>query len=177
MKSVIKKMKSIINKKLFMIGIAIAIFTIIADQLNKWYLIVVFDIPSKSPIEVTFFFDLVMVWNRGISFGLFQSEYSIYIFSVLSVFIVIILLFWLKDNDKKIISVALGLLIGGALGNVIDRLNYGAVADFYYFHIGDNYFPAFNIADSSVFIGACMLIIDSLFFDKKEGEDRNDENN
>jgi len=166
----------IINKKLFMTAIAIAIFTIFLDQINKWYMIEIFDIRSKSPVEVTPFFDLVMVWNRGISFGLFQSEYSIYIFTVLSTSIVLVLLFWLKNNEKKLVALALGFMIGGALGNVIDRLHYEAVADFFYFHIGDNYFPAFNIADSAVFIGACMLIIDSLFFDKDENKNKKDEN-
>lgn len=167
----------IINKRLFIFALIISVFTIFLDQINKWYMIHVFDIRSKSPVEVTSFFDLVMVWNRGISFGMFQSEYSIYIFSVLSVCIVLVLLYWLSTNEKKLISIALGFMIGGAIANVIDRLHYEAVADLFSFHIGDNYFPAFNIADSAVFIGACMLITDSLFFDKNDNKGKKDENN
>lgn len=147
-------------------SLIVALTIIALDQINKWYMIDIINI--KEPIEVTSFFNLVMVWNRGISFGMFQHAfYSPIIFTFLAILIIIALLFWLKNTDSMIEIISIGLVIGGAIGNVIDRIKYGAVADFYDFHAAGYHWPAFNIADMAVFIGAVMLCICSLFCKKE----------
>ncbi len=158
---------------MFIKGILLAFVVCVLDQLHKYYMIEVFDI-ANNQFVVTPFFDMVMVWNYGISFGLFQNPGDgKYAFVLISTIICIILLVWLKKNDSKFLMWALGSIIGGAVGNAIDRLNYGAVADFFSFHIGQYYWPAFNIADIAVFIGATMIVIHSLFLEDKG---RNHEN-
>lgn len=158
---------------MFKKGIIIAIITILADQLNKWHLIEIVQV-SRNPIEVTPFFNLVMVWNPGISFGMFQYlEHAQIIFSIISLLIVGLILFWLKSTKEPIQAVSLGLIIGGAIGNVIDRIRFGAVADFFDFHIAGYHWPAFNIADIAVFLGAVTLCIVTIFCHEGDKENEN----
>jgi signal peptidase II len=77
--------------------------------------------------------------------------------------VTLVLLWWLRSADRPLLATAIGLVIGGAVGNIIDRVWFGAVVDFLYFHLGDHYFPAFNVADSAITIGVALLLIDSLF--------------
>lgn len=113
--------------------------------------------------------NLVRVWNSGVSFGMFNKiENSQLIFCLVQGLIALALTFWLFYNSKKYYAIALGLIIGGALGNFIDRLQNGAVADFLDFYIGQYHWPAFNLADSFVFIGVAILLLDDFFFAKKE---------
>src|SRR5437868_11829956 len=99
------------------------------------------------------FFNLVMVQNTGISFGVFSGPHTLpmqaLILTGFSLVISVILLIWLYNNTSRLVACALGAVIGGALGNVIDRLYYGAVADFFDFHIDIYHWPAFNVADSA----------------------------
>lgn len=123
---------------------------------------------ANPEIKVFDFFSLVYVWNRGVSFGMFnQLQYSQIIFSLIQSTIILILFLWLSRNDKLHFTYALGLIIGGALGNLVDRVKNGAVADFLDFHIASYHWPAFNLADSFVFIGVMILIFDDLIFRKK----------
>ena len=159
------------NKSHFPHGLLLALIFAIIDQVHKWYMIEIVDI-ANNPIQVTSFFNLVMVWNRGISFGIGnQLDNAILIFVAFPSLIVMGLLIWMYRTDCKITALALGLLIGGAVGNIIDRFNYGAVADFFDFHINGYHWPAFNIADSIVFIGAIVLCLTCLY------EDNNEKNN
>ena len=114
-------------------------------------------------MEVTSFFNLALVWNYGVSFGMFAVLRQPLMLSGLSVAIICILLIWLTKNLSKLIAVALGLVIGGAIGNIVDRLRFGAVTDFLDFHIGTYHWPAFNIADSCIFIGVVLLCASSMF--------------
>lgn len=119
-------------------------------------------------IEVFSFFNLVYVWNRGVSFGMFnQIANAQLVLSLLQFSIALILSFWLYKNEKTHITWALGLIIGGAFGNLIDRIRNGAVADFLDFHAFAYHWPAFNLADSFVFIGVMILIFEDLIFKKK----------
>ena len=122
-----------------------------------------FPVPDHPVVEVTPFFNLVMVWNYGISFGMFAGSRQPAILIACSAIILGILAVWLYKNSSKLVACALGCVIGGAAGNVIDRLRFGAVADFLDFHIGPYHWPAFNIADSSIFIGVVLLCISSMF--------------
>ena len=145
-------------------GIGIAILVIAADQLTKWWIIYAFMAPPRT-VEVTPFFNLVMTWNPGISFGLFNtgSPLNALVLSGLALFIVALLLVWLYRSDRLFIGVGIGLISGGAIGNVIDRIRFGAVADFLDFHIAGYHWPAFNVADSMITIGAAMIVLDTLF--------------
>ncbi|MCP4329052.1 MAG: signal peptidase II [Alphaproteobacteria bacterium] len=136
----------------------------VLDQLSKWWILAELMDPPRV-ISVTSFFALVLAWNRGVSFSLFSGQASPYIFAGVAVAIVVGLLFWLRRVDNRWVAVGIGLIIGGAIGNVIDRLRFGAVVDFLYLHAGNFYWPAFNLADSAITIGVGILIIDS-FLDR-----------
>lgn len=148
-----------------MLGLSLAAATIVLDQATKWWVVNVLMQPPRS-IEVTSFFDMVMVWNRGVSFGLFNDSGAItrWALPALAILISGTLLVWLWRVSDRLIAIALGLIIGGAIGNLIDRLGYnGAVADFLSFHAGGYAWPAFNIADSAISVGAIVMVADSLF--------------
>ncbi len=156
--------------KLFCFGLLIAAAVTFFDLLTKKLVFSMLDeLGSINPeIQVFDFFSLVKVWNRGVSFGMFnQLENSQIIFVLLQGGIGLGLVFWLWCNQKLHFSIALGLIIGGAFGNVIDRLKNGAVADFLDFHLFGYHWPAFNLADSAVFIGVAILLLDDLIFSKK----------
>jgi signal peptidase II len=150
---------------------AIASIAFILDQISKyWVLRHLFgfqgDIAAgiwHPPIPVTPFFNWVMVWNRGVSFGLLRhhSEWMPYALSVLAAAIVIGLLVWVRQHSGAMVIWAVGLVSGGAIGNIIDRLTYGAVADFLDFHLFDRHYPAFNVADSCIVVGVMILLVQS----------------
>ena len=133
---------------------------LIADQTSKWIVVDLVMIPPRV-IEITGFFNLVMVWNTGVSFGLFSGNAS-WVLIVFTGAITAGLGVWLLRADGCWLPVALTLVVGGATGNLIDRVRYGAVADFLDFHAAGWHWPAFNIADGAITIGASMLLIDAL---------------
>jgi lipoprotein signal peptidase len=162
------------NKKLFFLGVAIVFLTAFFDLLSKRMIfsilekIAVEDDLEHPEIKIFNFFSLVYVWNRGVSFGMFNDlQNSQMIFSLIQFGIALVLFFWLYNNQKLHTSIALALIIGGALGNVADRVKNGAVADFLDFHIGNYHWPAFNLADSCVFIGVVILVLEDFIFRKK----------
>jgi signal peptidase II len=154
----------------FRIGLAIAFVIAVLDQLSKWWVLAELGDPPRI-IEVTGFFTLVLAWNRGVSFSLFSGQASPYVFSAVAIAIVIGLLIWLWRVENRWLAGAIGLIIGGAVGNVVDRLRFGAVADFLYFHVGEFYWPAFNLADSAITIGVVVLIFDSLFGQRRQRDE------
>lgn len=146
-------------------GFGGALLSFAADQLHKWLMLNGLEIAARPPIELTSFFNLVMVWNRGVSFGLFSNhdgEGAVYL-TLLALVLSLMLGVWLWRCQDRFVSIALGLVIGGALGNALDRVRFGAVADFFDFHVSGWHYPAFNIADSAIFIGVCLLLWDSFF--------------
>ena len=157
------------------LGLIVALASILFDQASKWWILVeVMDPPKVIP--VTSFFNFVLTWNRGVSFGLFNNEgnFGAWFFSILAIIIVGILLIWLRKAETKVQSISLGFIIGGAIGNVIDRVNHLAVLDFIDFHLGSSHWPAFNAADSFITLGAAVLILDSLFSRQKNDDNVND---
>ena len=144
-------------------GLLLAIVVIVADQITKWLMLDFLDL-EVNPIVVTSFFNLVLVWNRGVSFGMFNEAGAAgpWILTAVALLVVLGLLYWLRQAEGWYMVVGLGLVIGGALGNVIDRIRYGAVVDFLDFHIAGYHWPAFNVADSAICIGAGLLLIDGL---------------
>ena len=121
----------------------------------------------QPPQVITFneYFNLVLIWNNGISFGLFNNDNKInaLVISLIAAVIIIFLIRLLSKSDTKRNSIGLGMIIGGAIGNVIDRNIHGAVMDFLDIHINAYHWPAFNVADSCITAGALILVINSLF--------------
>ncbi len=134
------------------------------DQVTK-YVILEHVMNPPQPIEVTPFFNIVLAWNRGVSFGLFghESDLGPILLTLLAIAISVALLVWMRRAEDRLTVVALGLIVGGALGNVIDRARFGAVTDFLDFHAFGYHWPAFNVADSAICVGAVILIGSSLF--------------
>jgi signal peptidase II len=149
-------------------GLLVALSVVLVDQLTKWWMLSVFADPPYS-IVVTGFFNLVLVWNRGVSFGLFDTsaDWGPYLLSGLALLISICLVIWLRRVESRLLATALGLVLGGALGNVIDRFMHGAVVDFLDFHAFGQHWPAFNVADSAITVGVALLLYDSLFEGRK----------
>lgn len=150
------------STRIFAGSLMIALITLGIDQWNKWWFLNVFDIANRPPVEVTGFFNIVMVWNYGISFGMFSGHNQPIPLIIMALAIVLVLLVWLARSDDRLSMWGIGFVIGGALGNVIDRARFGAVADFFDFHVAGYHWPAFNIADSAIFIGVVVLCIQSI---------------
>ena len=151
-----------------MTGLIVASAVIILDQATKWWVVTIFMNPPRV-VDVWPFFSVVMVWNRGITFGFLGDApfWGRWALVGLSLAIVAILLLWLRRAETKWRAAAIGLIIGGALGNVIDRVNYGAVADFLDFHVTGYHWPAFNFADSAITLGVAIMFFDALFKPKE----------
>lgn len=116
------------------------------------------------PAEITPYFNIVLTGNRGISFGMFRSmqEWMPMVLTGVTSCVVLALLVWMvRTNNKKIVF-ALATVIGGAVGNIIDRVRFGAVTDFLDFHYAGYHWPAFNLADSAIFVGVVLLAFDSI---------------
>lgn len=145
-------------------GLGLAAAVLILDQVTKWWILGTVMQPPRI-IPVTPFFNLVMGWNQGVSFGFLNSESSggALLISLAVVAITAVLGVWLYRADRLRVALGIGLIIGGALGNLADRVYWGAVLDFLDFYAGDYHWPAFNVADSGISIGAAVLILDSLF--------------
>jgi signal peptidase II len=148
-------------------GIFAAIATLIIDQASKFWLLYVFDIAHRGAVKVTPFFDLVLAWNVGISFGWFQSDSPAAQIALMAVkaCAVVVLAIWMARSRTPLATIALGLIIGGAIGNAIDRFAHGAVVDFALFHlqIGEktlNWY-VFNLADVAIVAGVAGLLYDS----------------
>lgn len=148
----------------FLTGILLALIVASLDQYSKYYIFSLLEAEADKQITLLPFFNLVMVHNFGVSFGMFNDiPYGYLILSVVAIIITMVLLVWLWREQKLYLNVALGLIIGGAVGNIIDRVRFGAVADFLDFHVAGYHWPAFNLADSTVFIGVAMILLENLF--------------
>jgi signal peptidase II len=148
-------------------GVIAAIATLVIDQASKLWLLNVFDIARRGAVKVTPFFDLVLAWNIGISFGWLQNEGQLAQITLMAVkaVAVIALAIWMARSRTLLATLALGLIIGGAIGNAIDRFVYGAVVDFALFHVeiggkALNWY-VFNLADVAIVAGVAALLYDS----------------
>jgi signal peptidase II len=148
------------------LGLPVAAAIAILDQLSKAWILDFFDNRPTVPhfVPVTGFFNLALTMNRGMSFGLFNNDaaFNAIVFTIVAVIIVGGLLAWLWRVVDPLLAVAIGLVIGGALGNVADRLCRDAVVDFLDFHLREWHFYVFNLADAAISIGVGLIVIDSL---------------
>lgn len=175
------------------LGIFLFAGLLIADQISKWVMTEMVLRPvSRFPsdnaqpffdwliappdrlefirIYVTPFFNWVMVWNEGVSFGLFSDggEYNVLIFGGLAVIISLIFTIWFFRSHRWTLLIGLAMVVSGAIGNLIDRVRFGAVIDFLDFHVAGYHWPAFNIADAAIVIGVGILIFDAIFLDRPQ---------
>lgn len=160
-------------------GLLLACVVLIADQLSKWWIIndylklsdTAFTsfLMQKAPQydfvshKITSFLNIVMVWNPGVSFGLLQSaqSYVAHGLTILAFVIACGFMFWLWRMPTAIRAWAIGLIVGGAIGNVWDRLRFGAVADFIDVHVAGYHWPAFNVADAAICVGVAVLLYEA----------------
>jgi signal peptidase II len=151
------------------IGLAAALVTLVLDQIAKLYTLFVYDLPVREPVHLTPFLDLIVVWNRGISYGLFQqhTEAGRWILVAVSLAAALALSVWIRRTEGRLLAACLGLIVGGAVGNAIDRVAYGAVFDFIHFHIGSFSWYVFNVADAAIVAGVVGLIYDSFVLEKR----------
>jgi signal peptidase II len=150
-------------------GLFIAGLALILDQASK-HALLAFAFPGYVPgaphptrYAITDFFAIVMVWNKGVSFSLLRELDARWALVALSVGICAVLVWWMRKAPSRRTTLGLGLVVGGALGNAIDRIIFGSVADFLLFHAWGYAWPAFNVADSCIFMGVVLLLFDSLF--------------
>lgn len=146
-------------------GFILAGMTLALDQANKLWLLDVYDIARRQPVRLAPFFDIVFARNPGISYSLLSAHspaarWTLVAFALVATVLIGI---WLWRTTTRLVASALGLILGGALGNAIDRFSYGWVADFYYFHVGWFHWYVFNLADVAIVLGVAMLLYDSFF--------------
>jgi signal peptidase II len=150
------------------LGLAVAALVALLDQLSKLWVLRYFGETACAShfVPVTSFFDFVLTCNRGVSFGMFNQPgdpaLGFWIFSIVATIVVLALVVWLFRVRSAFLATAIGLVVGGAIGNVVDRLRLGAVVDFLYFHAGAWYWPAFNLADSAICLGVAAMLLDGL---------------
>jgi signal peptidase II len=159
-------------------GLASAAVALALDQGSKLLLLYVFhfiEMTGSEAIPVLPFFNLVMVWNPGVSYGLFPAHGPVgtAILAVFSLGAVAALSRWLWRAQRKVLAVGLGLVIGGALGNLIDRLIYQKVADFFHFYVRGYDWYVFNVADCAITIGVVALLYDALLRPEPEAAGSN----
>jgi signal peptidase II len=147
----------------FRAGAVAALAVLAADQASKYWVLHILDLPDLRQVTLLPVLNLTMVWNRGVTFGLLNGfgEAGPVILAVLALAVVAALGVWLSRANSLLMAVSIGAIAGGAVGNVIDRLRFGAVVDFIHAHIGEWSWYVFNIADAAIVCGVAALLLDS----------------
>lgn len=156
-------------------GLGVALATLILDQLHKWWMISIYGIKLEERVFVTPFMDFVFVINKGVSYGLFTqgSQTGQYVLAGFAMVVATALAVWLvKGVHTRPAALGIGLIIGGAVGNGIDRLHLGGVADFIQLHAFGFYWYVFNVADVAIVAGVAALLYDSLILSRKSASNR-----
>ena len=145
------------------LGLNAALTVLLADQATKYYVLNALDLEHSDPLALSPFVDLVLVWNRGISYGLFQQHADLgrYILIILALGASLGFGVWLWRSVRLLPAFAIGLIAGGAIGNGIDRIFRGAVVDFVLLHWQDWRWYVFNVADAAIVLGVALLLYDS----------------
>jgi signal peptidase II len=147
------------------LGLGVAALTLVADQAHKAWMLYVYDIGAKGTVRLAPFFDLILVWNQGVSYGLFPQESGLgrWVLILFALTSALALFVWLARITSPLAAVCVGLIIGGAVGNAIDRILYGAVADFFSLHAFGFEWYVFNVADTAIVAGVIGLLYESVF--------------
>nr|WP_295737102.1 signal peptidase II [uncultured Acidocella sp.] len=147
----------------FLSGLIVAILVFAADQASKYAVLHIWHLQNGQVLSPLPVLDLVLVWNHGITFGLFAGFGAKILLAVLASAVVLALLIWMARTTDWVVTIAVGAIAGGAVGNVLDRLRYGAVVDFIHVHIGALAYPwVFNVGDSAIVCGVIALMIEQL---------------
>jgi signal peptidase II len=160
------------RRALLTLGLGVAAGVVVLDQLSK---ALVVDFLARDGLDdgtrVAPFFNLILTFNRGVSFGLFNSAgyggRDALVFSLVAAAVVAGLIWWLARAATPLLATAIGLIVGGAIGNVVDRIRLGAVVDFLDFHLGSWHWPAFNLADSAICLGVAAMLLDGLLLQRQ----------
>ncbi len=146
-------------------GIASALLVLAADQASKYWILHVLDLPDLRQVVLLPVLNLTMVWNQGVTFGLLNGlgDWSHFVLAAVALIVVVALGLWLRRAETTLAAVSIGAIAGGAVGNVIDRLRYGAVVDFIHAHVGDWSWYVFNVADAAIVCGVALLVVESQF--------------
>jgi signal peptidase II len=142
-----------------------AVLVLLADQASKWWILNVLHLPELHSVALLPVLNLTMVWNQGVTFGLLHQEGAAgpWILAVVALAVVVALTMWMRRAERKLVALSLGVIAGGAVGNVIDRLRFGAVVDFIHAHAFGWSWYVFNVADAAIVCGVAVLILDGLF--------------
>jgi lipoprotein signal peptidase len=154
-------------------GVLAGLIVLAADQASKWWMLNGLHLPEIGSIRLLPVLDLTMVWNRGVTFGLLNGlgEWSSATLVVLALIIVAALGLWLRRAESALTAIAIGAIAGGALGNVIDRIRFGAVVDFIHAHVGAWSWYVFNVGDAAIVCGVATLLISSQLRHRKNSND------
>lgn len=139
--------------------VLISLLVFVLDQASKYWLIEIYHIRARAPVHLNEYFSLVMAWNKGVSFSMFSQQVPAYVLVALALMISAVLARLCLKSVKQTERIGYAMVIGGALGNALDRVRFGAVADFFYAHIGDLGWPAFNVADTAICLGVGLVFI------------------
>lgn len=151
------------------LGTLVAIVTITVDQASKLGLLYGYDLPARDPLQLGPFVTLTSVWNRGISYGMFQqgTDLGRWLLVAVSAIACIAMAIWMSRASSRLLAISLGLVLGGAAGNGIDRAAFGAVYDFVLLHAGSFSWYVFNIADAAIVFGVAGLLYDAFVADRQ----------
>lgn len=154
--------------------LALSLLVIVADQISKKFAVDI--IPLHHSIEMLPFFNWTLMYNEGAAFSFLsdQGGWQRWFFIILSCVVTTALTIWMArlQRDERSIAISLSLIIGGAIGNLIDRIHLGHVVDFIHLHYQQYFWPAFNVADSAITVGVTIMIVDSLFYAQKREDQR-----
>lgn len=148
------------------VGFVTLLIVLLLDQLSKQWILYGFHLPEKGSVPIFPWLNFTMVWNHAVTFGMFGGH-SAWVFVTISVLAVLALLVALLRSRRRLVSLASGAIIGGAIGNVIDRLQYGAVVDFLHFHVAGWSWYVFNVADAAIVCGVGLWLLDSFIADRR----------
>jgi lipoprotein signal peptidase len=149
-------------------GLILALLVLVADQASKWWILEVLDLPTRRNVPLlgggSFGLDLTMVWNRGVTFGLLSgtAPWHAWALAVLAAAIAVFLIRWMAKAENRGTALALGAIVGGAVGNVIDRIRFGAVVDFIDAYAAGWHWYVFNVADAAIVLGVLVLLVEAL---------------
>ena len=149
-------------RKYLSIGVYLATFVALIDQMTK-SMFLTSSLDAAPFYRITSFLNFTLSWNKGVTFGLLNDygQYMPYVLIVAALVIVLLLLNWLRQAETLYAALGLGLVMGGAVGNVIDRLRFGAVVDFIDLHYAGYHWYTFNVADSAIVVGVGLLLLES----------------
>ncbi len=142
-----------------------ALLVLLLDQASKWWVLDVLRLPERGQVPVLPVLSLTMVWNQGVTFGLFHQDGALgpWILAGVALAVVAALTVWMRRAETRLVAVALGAIAGGAVGNVVDRARFGAVVDFLHAHAWGWSWYVFNVADAAIVCGVAVLVLDGLW--------------